>query len=139
MIKITNLDPKSPAAESFRTIRTNLSFANIDKELKTILFTSSQQNEGKSTVISNTAYSFSQLENKKVLIMDLDLRNPTIHRLFEKSNTYGIMDILKDNKELDKCIHKIDENLHILPTGTMPPNPTEVLSSKKMREFFFFF
>ena len=135
MIKITDLDPKSPVAESYRTIRTNLSFANIDKELKTILFTSSQQNEGKSTVISNTAYSFSKLENKKVLIMDLDLRNPTIHRMFEKSNTYGVMDILKDNRELDKCIHKIDENLHILPTGTMPPNPAEVLSSKKMREF----
>ena len=135
MIKITDLDPKSPVAESFRTIRTNLSFANIDKELKTILFTSSQQNEGKSTVISNTAYSFSQLENKKVLIMDLDLRNPSIHRIFERSNTYGIMDILKDNKELDKCIHKIDANLHILPVGTIPPNPTEVLSSKKMREF----
>ena len=56
MIKITDLDPKSPVAESYRTIRTNLSFANIDKELKTILFTSSQQNEGKSTITSNIAY-----------------------------------------------------------------------------------
>ena len=135
MIKITDLDPKSPVAESYRTIRTNLSFANIDKELKTILFTSAQQNEGKSTITSNIAYSFSKLENKKVLIMDLDLRNPSIHRIFERSNTYGIMDILKDNKELDKCIHKIDANLHILPVGTIPPNPTEVLSSEKMREF----
>ncbi|MEG2246581.1 MAG: CpsD/CapB family tyrosine-protein kinase, partial [Peptostreptococcaceae bacterium] len=120
---------------AYRTVRANLSFSDIDNELKTILFTSTKQNEGKSTTTCNIAHSFSQLENKKVLLLDLDLRNPTVHKLFAKSNTYGVIDFLKGNVGLDKCIHKEGENLYILPTGTIPPNPTEVLSSKKMSDF----
>ena len=135
MQKITELDPKSPIAEAYRTVRTNLSFSDIDNELKTILFTSTKQNEGKSTVIANIAYSFSQLENKKILLMDLDLRNPTVHRMFQVGNTYGLMDNLKDNMNIEKCINKISENFHILPTGSIPPNPSEVLASKKMKYF----
>ena len=87
MISIRDLDQKSPIAEAYRTVRTNISFSDIDNELKTILFTSTKQNEGKSTVISNVAYAFSKLENKKILLMDLDLRNPTVHRMFSVSNT----------------------------------------------------
>ena len=135
MKKITELDQKSPIAEAFRTVRTNISFSDVDNEVQTILFTSTKQNEGKSTVISNIAYSFSKLENCKVLLMDLDLRNPTVHKMFGVSNTYGLMDNLKHNRSLEKCIHKIEENIHVLPTGAMPPNPSEILSSKKMTKF----
>ena len=135
MQKITELDQKSPIAEAFRTVRTNISFSDVDNEIQTILFTSTKQNEGKSTVISNVAYSFSKLENCKVLLMDLDLRNPTVHKMFGVSNTYGLMDNLKSNRPLEKCIHKIEENIHVLPTGAIPPNPTEILSSKKMAKF----
>ena len=135
MQNITELDQKSPIAEAFRTVRTNISFSDVDNEIQTILFTSTKQNEGKSTVISNVAYSFSKLENCKVLLMDLDLRNPTVHKMFGVSNTYGLMDNLKHNRSLEKCIHKIEENIHVLPTGVIPPNPTEILSSKKMAKF----
>ena len=135
MQKITELDQKSPIAEAFRTVRTNISFSDVDNEIQTILFTSTKQNEGKSTVISNIAYSFSKLENCKVLLMDLDLRNPTVHKMFAVSNTYGLMDNLKNDRPLEKCIHKIEENIHVLPTGAIPPNPTEILSSKKMAKF----
>ena len=95
MQKITELDQKSAVAEAFRTVRTNISFSDVDNEVQTILFTSTKQNEGKSTVIANVAYSFSKLENCKVLLMDLDLRNPTVHKMFGVSNTYGLMDNLK--------------------------------------------
>ena len=135
MQKITELDQKSAVAEAFRTVRTNISFSDVDNEIQTILFTSTKQNEGKSTVISNVAYSFSKLENCKVLLMDLDLRNPTVHKMFGVSNTYGLMDNLKNDRPLGKCIHKIEENIHVLPTGAIPPNPTEILSSKKMAKF----
>ena len=135
MQKTTELDQKSPIAEAYRTIRTNISFSDVDNEIQTILFTSSKQNEGKSTIIANLAYSFSKLENVKILLMDLDLRNPAVHKMFEVSNTYGLMDNLKNDRPLEKCIHIIDKNIHALPTGPMPPNPTEVLSSKKMANF----
>lgn len=135
MQKITELDQKSPIAEAYRTVRTNISFSDVDNEIQTVLFTSTKQNEGKSTVIANTAYSFSKLENCKVLLMDLDLRNPTVHKMFGVSNTYGLMDNLKNDRPLEKCIHKIEENMHVLPTGSMPPNPAEILSSKKMANF----
>ncbi|WP_455537654.1 CpsD/CapB family tyrosine-protein kinase [Terrisporobacter sp.] len=135
MQKITELDQKSPIAEAYRTVRTNISFSDVDNEIQTILFTSTKQNEGKSTVIANVSYSFSKLENCKVLLMDLDLRNPTVHKMFHVSNTYGLMDHLKNDRPLEKCIHKIEENMHVLSTGAMPPNPSEILSSKKMAKF----
>ena len=135
MIKVTEIDQKSPIAEAYRTVRTNISFADIDNELKTLLFTSTKQNEGKSTTVAYVSQAFAKLENTRVLIVDLDLRNPTIHKLYGIGNTYGLMDYLKDGRDLDKCITKIEENIHILTPGAIPPNPTEVLSSKKLGEF----
>lgn len=79
---ITRRDPKSPISEAYRTIRTNIEFSNLDKEIKTIVITSSQQNEGKSTVIANLAVSFAGMEDKRVLVVEGDLRNPTVHRMF---------------------------------------------------------
>lgn len=135
MIKVTELDQKSPIAEAYRTVRTNISFADIDNNLKTILFTSTKQNEGKSTTVAYVTQAFAKLENTKVLVVDLDLRNPTIHKLFGIGNTYGIMDHLKNGRDLDKCITKIEENLDIITPGAIPPNPTEILSSRKLGEF----
>ena len=135
MEKVTELNQKSPIAEAYRTVRANISFSDVDNEVKTILFTSSKQDEGKTTLVSNIAYSFSKLENCKVLLLDMDLRNPSIHKSFEVSNTYGLMDHLKNDRPLDKCVNKIEENIHVLTTGSMPPNPTEVLSSKKVASF----
>lgn len=129
-------NPKSPISEAYRSIRTNIEFSNFDEEVKTIVVTSSQQNEGKSTVTANLAVSFSTLEDKKVLIMDGDLRNPTVHRMFGISNLYGITDVLTGNKDFSECIHKSEvEGLHILTCGKIPPNPAEMLGSKKMIKF----
>ncbi|MDZ4910430.1 hypothetical protein GNF68_15605, partial [Clostridium perfringens] len=113
MDKVTELDPKSPLAEAFRTIRTNISFADIDNNLITIMFTSTKQNEGKSTTICHVAHAFSRLENTKVLVIDLDLRNPSVHKMYGIGNTYGVMDHLKNGRDLEKCITKIEENLHV--------------------------
>lgn len=128
-------EPKSPISEAYRGIRTSIEFSNLDKELKVINVTSSMQNEGKTTVISNLAVTFAGLD-KKVLIIDGDLRNPSVHRAFGKSNIQGLTDILVNNKSLLECVHKTqNDNLHILACGPMPPNPSEILASKKMRSF----
>lgn len=129
-------DPRSHISEAYRLIRTNIEFSNVDKDIKTILITSSQPNEGKSTVISNLAATFASLENKKVLIMDCDLRNPSVHKMFGVSNLSGITDILTGQKDVDKCIEKTKvNNLDLLKVGKIPPNPSEILLSNKMRNF----
>lgn len=129
-------EPKSPISEAYRSIRTNIQFSNIDKDIKTILFTSSKQDEGKTTVVANMGVSFAALEGKKVLIIDADLRNPSIHRKFNLTNTYGLTEVLSGQKDFKKAIQNTEiNNLQILTTGKMPPNPSEMLESKKMKEF----
>ena len=135
MVKVKDLDLKSPMAEAYRTIRTNIIFSDIDNKIKTILFTSTKKNEGKSTIVANVAYFFSKLEKKKILLIDLDLRNPSVHKMFSVSNSIGIIEHLKENKPLDECIHKIEDNFHVLSMGMAQPNPSEILSSNKMRKF----
>ena len=133
IISIKN--PKSPIAEAYRGIRTSIEFSNLDKDLQVITVTSSMQNEGKSTVLANLAVSFANLD-KKVLIMEGDLRNPSVHRMFNISNIKGLTDILLQNKVFADCVHCTDvKNLHVLTCGAIPPNPSEMLSSKKIREF----
>ena len=127
--------PKSPIAESYRLIRSSIEFSNVDKDLKVICVTSSIQNEGKSTVMSNLAVSFAKLD-KKVLIIEGDLRNPSIHKMFNISNINGLTDILLEKKNFTECVHcNLVENLHILTCGKIPINPSEMLSSKKIRSF----
>ena len=127
--------PKSPISESYRGIRTSIEFSNLDKEMKVINVTSSMQGEGKSTVIANLAVSFANLE-KKVLLLEGDLRNPSVHRMFNISNINGLTDILLNNKNFAECVHCTEvKNLHILTCGAVPPNPSEILSSKKMKDF----
>ena len=133
IISIKN--PKSPIAEAYRGIRTSIEFSNLDKDLQVINVTSSMQNEGKSTVLANLAVSFANLD-KKVLIMEGDLRNPSVHRMFNISNIKGLTDILLQNKVFADCVHCTDvKNLHVLTCGAIPPNPSEMLSSKKIRDF----
>ena len=126
-------DPKSVISEQYREIRTNIEYSNVDQNTKTILVTSSDKNEGKTTTVSNLAVSFANL-NKKVLLIDCDLRNPSIHKMFRLNNIYGLTDILAKDRAVDKCIQETElENLYVLTAGATPPNPAEILSSEKMK------
>ena len=126
-------DPKSVISEQYRAIRTNIEYSNVDQNTKTILVTSSDKNEGKTTTVSNLAVSFANL-NKKVLIVDCDLRNASIHKMFKLNNIYGLTDILAKDRAVDKCIQETElENLYVLTAGAIPPNPAEILSSEKMK------
>lgn len=134
---ISQTDPKSPIAEAFRTLRTNIQFTNIDKDIRIIVVTSSQPREGKSTVATNLAFSLGQ-EEKKVLLIDGDMRKPTIHKPFRISNLYGLTNIIIGNRVLEEVLYSSEasnSSLFILPTGPIPPNPAELINSKRMRTF----
>ena len=126
--------PKSITAESYRSLRTNIQYSSIDKQVKTLVVTSSNAGEGKSTVAGNLAYTFFQ-SGKRVLIIDCDLRKPSLHRKFNVSNEVGLTDVLVCTSELNKVMKKIDDNLYLLTTGTLPPNPAEIIGSNTMENF----
>jgi len=130
---ITEMKPKSPISEQYRTIRTNIQFSMIDKKLKTLACTSSIPAEGKSTTISNLAVTIAQ-QGQRVLLIDADLRKPTIHQIMELSNQHGLTSLITTAATPDQAISKSPKtpNLYILPSGPIPPNPSELLGSKKM-------
>ncbi len=129
---ITVTQPKSPVAEQYRTIRTNIDFMAVDREIQAILVTSATQGEGKSTTSSNLAVAYAQ-QGKKVLIIDTDMRRPTVHYTFKVANGLGLSSLLTRQAEKEKAIlpTKVD-NLSILTAGPIPPNPAELLSSRAM-------
>ena len=128
--------PDSVTSESFRALRTRIQFSRPDKEsLKTIVITSPSPQEGKSFITLNLAGSFAQTE-KKVLLVDCDLRKPRIHSMFDFMKEPGLINYLVGDNKLEEIIHKIDmKNLSIITSGTIPPNPSEMLDSKQMDEF----
>lgn len=137
---ITYHDPKSPAAEAFRSLRTNIGFADIDHDLKMLVITSPGPFDGKTTVASNFAITMAKID-KKVLMIDCDLRKPRLHKNFGLNNDIGLTHILNDmivdgmpSTEFVKKVPLID-NLWVITSGFIPPNPTEVLASKKMENF----
>lgn len=131
---IVEKEPKSPASEAYRTLRTNIIYSSFDKELKKILVTSSGPSEGKSTIVCNLAFTASEA-NKKVLILDCDLRKPSIHKKFGISNTVGLTNYLLGETDFESSIEKYNDNLHVMTSGTIPPNPVQMLSSNKLKEF----
>lgn len=132
---ITMTNPKSPVSEQYRTIRTNIEFSAVDSDIKSIMVTSAGPGEGKSTTISNLAVVFASQE-KKVLLVDADLRKPTVHYTFNVNNITGLTNVLTKRTSLDTAIAETNEpNLFILTSGPIPPNPAELLGSRAMREF----
>ena len=129
---IVHNDPKSPISEGLRTIRTNLQFSNVDGNMKKIMLTSSMPGEGKSFTSANIATAFAQ-DGNKVLMVDCDMRKGRLHKIFEISNSKGLSNLLIDDieKNYKKYIKKTNvENLSILPSGMVPPNPSELLNSE---------
>lgn len=132
---VTKYDPKSPISEQYRTIRTNILYSSVDEEIRSILVTSAGPGEGKSTTAANLAIVFAQ-QGKTVLLVDADLRKPTIHYTFNLNNTSGLTSILTNQMGLMEAIHQNDEaNLYVLPSGPIPPNPSELLGSRAMNHF----
>lgn len=123
--------PKSIVAENYRVLRTNIQYSSFDVEVKTIVITSSEPAEGKSTTAGNLALSFAQAE-KSTIIVDCDLRKPSLHKKFKISNISGLSDVLIGKEKLEVSIHKHNSKLDILTSGKIPPNPSEMLGSKAM-------
>jgi len=133
---ITHSSPKSPVSEAFRTLRTNIQFSSLDKELQVMAITSSEPLEGKSTVISNLAITMAQA-GQSVLIIDCDLRKPKVHKIFKKTNTLGFTSALVENVDISSVITPVEgiDNLFVLTSGPIPPNPSELLNSNRCRKF----
>ncbi|MEC5423413.1 CpsD/CapB family tyrosine-protein kinase [Virgibacillus sp. C22-A2] len=132
---ITKLSPRSPISEQYRTVRTNLQFSSVDKELKTMLVTSAGPSEGKSMTTANLAVVYAQ-QGKKILLVDADLRKPTVHYTFRMDNLKGLSNILVGEDFLQDVVAQSDtENLDVISCGPIPPNPSELLASKRMEQF----
>lgn len=129
---ITVTNPKSPISEAYRLLRTNIDFSAIDEQLKILMITSAEQGEGKSTTATNLAVVFAQ-SDKKVLLMDADMRKPTMHHMFNKSNRWGLTTLLSGQTTLKEVIKETNiPNLNLITSGGVPPNPSEMLASNKM-------
>ncbi|MBB6624115.1 CpsD/CapB family tyrosine-protein kinase [Clostridium gasigenes] len=128
---IVETKPKSIAAESYRTLRTNLQYSSFDKEYKVIVVTSSEPGEGKSTTAGNLAMSLAQGE-KKVILIDCDLRKPSLHKRFKISNIMGLSDVLIGREVIENAATRYKRNITVLTSGKIPPNPSEMLGSKAM-------
>lgn len=129
---IAQYNPKSPITEQYRLIRNNLHFSSVDKEIKSIVVTSPEPSDGKSTTAANLAIVLAQ-QGKQVLLVDADLRKPSVHYTFSVSNIDGLTNILTKEIDIGMAITKTTiANLDILTSGPIPPNPSELLGSKTM-------
>ncbi len=146
---VTQFDPKKPIAEAYRILRTNIEYLSIEKPIKTIHVTSATMQEGKSTTIANLAVAFAQ-QGKDVLLLECNLRRPSLYRLFGVDRAPGIADILIERHDWRECVKTVTdlalgefsirgilntpglENLHLITYGRTPPNPAEILSSAAM-------
>jgi non-specific protein-tyrosine kinase len=131
----TLLYPRSAAAEAYRTLRTNIEFASVDQTLGALLVTSSVHGEGKTVTSCNLAVVFA-MAGRRVLLMDADLRRAGVHLLFDLENQHGLTTLLRsDEVSIDSVVQLTEqENLSVLTTGPLPPNPSELLGSQRMRK-----
>jgi non-specific protein-tyrosine kinase len=125
-------DPRSPAAEAYRTLRTNIQFSSLDKPLHTLLVTSPEPEEGKGVILANLAVTIAQGE-QRVIVVDCDLHRPSLHTLFGLPNDRGLTDVI-----LDKDDHALPlqstpvAGLRVLTSGSLPPRPADLLGSQRM-------
>ena len=128
---ITLTDPRSPASEAYRTLRTNLSFYSLDEPLRTLVVTSPAPDEGKSTTIANLAVTMAQ-GGRRTILVDCDLRRPSLHELFGVNNEVGLTTMILDENAGLVLQQTTVENLSILPSGPKPPNPADLVGSRKV-------
>ncbi|MBE2183165.1 MAG: CpsD/CapB family tyrosine-protein kinase [Anaerolineae bacterium] len=132
---ITLTDPRSSAAEAFRTLRTNLIFSGVERALTTLVITSAKNDDDKSEATANLAVTFAQAGNKTILV-DGDLRNPLQHTLWGVKNDRGLTTMMLEPEAMahPPLIQTEVENLSLLPSGTLPPVPSDLFSSQRMGE-----
>ncbi len=132
---ITIQDPRSNAAEAFRSLRTNLMFSSVENPITTLLITSAAQSEGKSLIAANLAVTLAQSGNKTILV-DADLRKPVQHTIWNTKNDRGLTTMMLDNTAISTppLLDTEIDNLQFLPSGPLPPAPADLLSSQRMSE-----
>lgn len=131
MTLVTITDPRSPASEAYRTLRTNLSFYSLDKPLRTLVVTSPAAGEGKSTTIANLAVTMAQ-SGRRTILVDTDLRRPTLHELFDLQMAPGLTNLVMEEVGDLPLQQTPVENLWLLSSGTKPPNPADLLGAARM-------
>ena len=127
---VTLTDPRSPAAEAFRTLRTNLTFSGLEKPLTTLLVTSASPDADKSSVAANLAVTFAQ-GGRKTILVDCDLRRPAQHTLWDLPNDRGLSNFVLEGGDPPLAAMSVAD-LFLLPSGPLPPIPADLISSKKM-------
>lgn len=134
-VLVTLNEPRSYVAEQYRILKTRILNLCKENDLKIILITSTLAGEGKSTVASNLAISIARSVNEQALLIDCDLRRPTLHKLFSLTNKAGLSNYLSESIPFQQALEKTDiEKLTIVPAGTVTDNPSELLSSRKMSD-----
>lgn len=132
---ITFRNPVSPISEAYRTLRTNIQFSTIETTVKVLMVASAEKGEGKTTTVSNLAVAYAQ-EGKNVLLIDSDLRTPALHDVFSQQNRVGLSSVLANQAQWQEVVKETEvSNLTLLPSGPIPPNPSELLSTRKMNAF----
>lgn len=132
---VTQYDPKSPVSEAYRALRTNLQFATIQKKPKTVMVTSAVPGEGKTTTAVNLAVTMAD-QGMRVLLIDTDLRRPNVHRFLKMDRGPGLADVLRANIDYKSILRPTrTENLWIVSSGHVPPNPSELIGSDRMKRF----
>ena len=125
--------PRSPITEAFRSLRTSLEFYSIDSPLQMLIVTSAGPEEGKTTIATNLTTILAR-ENKNVLLIDADLRRPNVHNLMGISNRAGLSDLLRGKLKMEDIIQTspVNKNMHVITSGSLPPNPAELIASNRM-------
>ena len=124
-------DPRAPASEAYRTLRTNIQFSSLDKALHTLLATSTAPDEGKSTTLANLAVTMAQAE-QRVILVDCDLRRPTLHTLFGLNNDAGLTSMILSQDDVPPLQETGVPGLRLLASGPLPPRPADILGSRRM-------
>lgn len=127
-------DPRSPAAEAYRTLRTNIQFSSLDHPLHTLLATSTAPDEGKSTTLANLAVTMAQAE-QRVILVDCDLRRPSLHTLFGLENDTGLTNMILAPEDAPPPLQETGvPGLSLLTSGPLPPRPADILGSRRMEQ-----
>lgn len=129
---VTVVQPRSPVSEAYRQLRTNIQFYSLDRSIQTLLVTSASPEDGKSTTLANLAVTFAET-GRTAIAVDCDLRRPSLHRLFGLPNEAGLTTVIREEKTLNDVVLSTDvPHLRVLPSGPLPPNPSELLGSQRM-------